>query len=254
MALELKRDEDGYYDVNLAAFNCFNHVGVFYTDERIDYYISEEPLIKRRLAEGRLIGEMDHPSWEDGMDKRKWMMRNIELRADREMLLLKGLRLVDTGAPVIGSVNGKNKLILKGWVKPSGVYGDVLEKKLDNADENVAFSGRHITKTVVVNGVKVRSMLKFVTVDYVNLGGMTDATKWNTVTTESETLGCLMGACDIDASEYMGTITECANCTGDVTHGEEVTMESMGVMQDAFKDVVKSVDNMISPTDRLLNW
>ena len=205
----LEKDDKGYYLVNAGAVNVFNSAGDYYTADGVrDLLMTPGGAFRRRLESGNLRSEVEHPRYQPGMSKHQFFNRNLRIDLNNTCAHIRDVILEETDAPS-GYRNDKI-VVIKLWLKPSGVKGDALKTSLDNPDENTCFSIRSFTKDTWVGGVKVKKLQQVVTWDWVLEPGINVATKWKTLGIES------MDECNIsleDISTDSGDISECLECS-----------------------------------------
>ena len=200
----VKKDDNGYYLVNLGAFNTYNSAGQFYKCDNptLDYLRSTESILGRRINKGMLRSEYQHPTYDNCKkisDTRSKVtcitQRAIKIDLDRVCAHIKSINfnVLDRAE------KGWEKypiILVNGWAKPTGPYKDELKEALENPDENVAFSIRSLVKQDVV-GVEIVKTIKDVsTWDYVFEPGIKVATQWNAVGLENRSCDvCVNGVC-----------------------------------------------------------
>lgn len=182
---QLVKDENGYYTLVLGALNVLNSAGAFYTYEGAkELFESASPLM-RRVARGALKGEYGHPKRVPGQSLDEFATRIMTIDERyicchiKEVYLdFDSIKDPETGRPVIA---------IFGKVIPSGPLGHVLEKSLENKDENVCFSIRSFTHDTEDRRGNVTKVLKtIVTWDYVNEPGISYANKFGNPALESD--------------------------------------------------------------------
>lgn len=171
----IKPDADGYRLVCIGGFEIENSVGDFYVIDRIVRSLFDASSeLQRRADKGALRGEMEHPEPEPGDTPKSFMERMLHIEKNRESHTMRGLYLSDRevreqGRPVIATF---------AYVKPSGVYGHLLEQSFQDPYQNVAFSIRSISANKPrANGRLIRAVRKIVTYDWVTEGGIRIADK-----------------------------------------------------------------------------
>lgn len=172
---KLNPDQNGYRKCILGGFNLYNHSGEYYPlTESVKGLFETGGIVRRRLDSGLCRGEYGHPKIQ-GMCLEAALNRLAVLD---ELLISHHIRDVDL-VPSIDEY--KNDIILAvGSVKPTGPFGDCLEKQMDNPDENVAFSIRSFTTKSMYNGKTAKIVRDAITWDYVNEPGIKAATQFNT--------------------------------------------------------------------------
>lgn len=172
---KLKQLDNGYRRLILGALNMFNSAGQFYTYDEAKSIFEESGALQRRIGRGALRGEYGHPR-QEGMKDAVFARRVMDILEQNVCCHHRKLELVfdemhdERGNPVVA---------IYGETAPSGPFGHVLEKQLENPDENVCFSIRAFTRDYTTPlGIRNRALKSVVTFDYVNEPGMSIATKY----------------------------------------------------------------------------
>lgn len=170
------KDDDGYFKVTFGELNTFNKSGKFYRITDIDRYLGPNSLVGKRIENGILIGEDNHPNT-DGLDGAGIKRVTIYLDKKNASIHTKAIEVVNTGK----IDNHFNLPVYKiyGWVKPIGETKTVLEDLLENSAANVAFSLRSLVRESRIGGIFVRDFLLISTWDTVHSNGVQSATQWN---------------------------------------------------------------------------
>jgi hypothetical protein len=137
------------------------------------------------------------------MTTAQYYARNLRIDLENVSHTIKKLALRKTNIPC-GLPGRGNQVAVDGWVKPSGVKGDGLQKELDDPDANVAFSIRCFTQNTNVNGVTEKEVMQIITWDWVLEPGIKSANKFdrlNDKTIAVESLDIL----SFSAEEFMQT-------------------------------------------------
>jgi len=185
----VKPDKDGYYYVTLGAYNCNNSRGDTYIADGVKEHIADvNSPVGKLLVRSRLRGEAEHPIREPGMTDSEFIIRNLEIRTDRVGFHVRSIDVLETnhseGIPGVGNV-----VAIKGYVKPSGVFGDGLKQSLDNPSEDTCFSVRMFTDdTLRPDGTNIKRLRNIINWDWVNSGGIQYAGTMNTLAVESESI------------------------------------------------------------------
>jgi len=217
----LEQDSDGYYYVTLGAVNIKNTAGAVYLENGLEEMLSDgESLIGRRLKNGNLRTEVDHPSMEPGMSKQEFLIRNLRVVMNNACGHIKEIVLVKTneniGIPGIGNI-----ILIEGWIKPSGVKGDALKASLDNPEENTTFSIRSFTNDFVKGGVLFKRFTQIATFDWVTEPGIHKASKWNKLSIESAEVVSF----NVDELGTEDELKECINCSIEDKETEDAVKE-----------------------------
>lgn len=181
---KLKKDENGYYTMVIGALNMFNSAGMYYSYDAAKHFFDESHAFKRRIAKGALRGEYGHPRREATMSQAQYHLRLLDIHPDKVCCHFAEVWLDfenykdEHGRPIIA---------ILARVIPSGPLASVLEKQLQNPEENVCFSIRSFTDDIMVGGVMHRHIKTIVTFDYVNEPGMSVANKYLSPALEAHT-------------------------------------------------------------------
>lgn len=177
----LRKDEKGYYECTLGAFNVYNSAGQYYPlMDSVKKMFEPDGSLRRRLERGLCRGEMDHPSPQRGQTAMDFIRRVLTIVPDRVAVHIASVSLEN-----MKDDKGNDIVIALGRVKPSGPFASVLEASLENVEENVAFSIRSLADERVMNNRTEKHINMIVTWDYVNEPGIAVANKFQTPTMES---------------------------------------------------------------------
>jgi len=175
----IKKDENGYYDINLGAINTYNHNGIYYRVNDLDALIDgEKSVLKRRLSTGVLRAEYKHPDFSNIKTQAELINKVMTINLDRVCAHIKEVRFINRGYCEKGW-DGLYVHDVIGKVKPTGPYAQYLQEALDNPDENVCFSIRSLVEQNTIGGIVVRDIVDISTWDYVHEPGIKTATQWH---------------------------------------------------------------------------
>lgn len=178
---QLKRDDHGYFEHTLGAFNVYNSAGKYYPLlDSVKKMFDVGGTLRRRLDNGQCRGEFEHPAPQPGQSLTDFIQRVVTIKADRVSHHIASVRLEESK-----DEQGRPVVLCIGRVKPSGPYGNVLNESLTNPEENVAFSIRSLTNERMGPGRRELHVTNIVTWDYVNEPGISLANKYQTPTLES---------------------------------------------------------------------
>jgi hypothetical protein len=177
----LKKDDQGYYEVVVGALNVFNSAGQFYVYEQAKALFESSSQLMRRVSRGALRGEYGHPKFQPGMTNDQFANRVMSIYEENVSHHFRDItldfdRVKENGKPVIAII---------AWVKPAGPNAKALQDSLDNPNENVCFSIRAFTDDYREMGITKRVLKTIVTWDYVNEPGIAVAEKFKAPTLES---------------------------------------------------------------------
>lgn len=177
---ELKPDGNGYYTVVLGALGLQNSVGEEYVNNAKARSVFESnSSLMRRLSQGLLRGEWDHPDPKNYPNMMLFDKRVRSIDSDRISHHISEVWLESI------EYMGMNVLGIVGRIRPSGPYGAVLKDALDNPEENVTFSGRYFSNVSRNAGQIQREIHTVVTWDFVPEPGMAVAAKYASPSLES---------------------------------------------------------------------
>ena len=213
----IKKDENGYYLINLGAFNTYNSAGEYYLcdNSALEFLKSPKSLLGRRIQNGVLRSEYQHPTYEECKsagsmeDKLKCITkRAIKIDLDRVCGHIKSVNFNILDKTEKGWENYPI-IVINGWVKPAGPFKNVLQEALDNPDENVTFSVRSLVKRSVEGLTIVKRVRDVSTWDYVFEPGIKIASQWNAVGLEHKECDvCLNGMCSTVFQEIMASVED----------------------------------------------
>lgn len=173
---DLKKNERGYYTMIIGALNMFNSAGMYYRFDAAKQFFEQSSALMRRVQRGALRGEYGHPRRDPSMSMQAYYARLLQIHEDKVCCHFASITLDfenhkdDQGRPIVAII---------AEVCPNGPLGHVLEKQLQNPNENVCFSIRSFTDDRMERGVMNRYIKTIVTFDYVNEPGMSVAEKYN---------------------------------------------------------------------------
>lgn len=179
-------DKDGYYEIIVGGLNTHNNTGSwYYTANKALELFGPGSLLHRKIANGCLRAEVEHPrqlpneKYDDYVDRMMSIDRNNVCAHFKEIWLDKefGKKNPHLGNPDLIAIMGK--------VKPSEPKGQILKEALENPHENACFSIRSLAMQELVRGKLIRTLKEIITFDFVNEGGVTVASKWDSPATES---------------------------------------------------------------------
>jgi hypothetical protein len=173
---DLKKNERGYYTMIIGALNMYNSAGMYYRADAAKQFFEASSSFMRRVNRGALRGEYGHPRREPHMSMQAYYARLLSIHEDKVCCHFASVSLDytnykdDQGRPIVAII---------AEVAPNGPLGHILEKQLQNPNENVCFSIRSFTDDKMERGVINRYIKTIVTFDYVNEPGMSIAEKYN---------------------------------------------------------------------------
>lgn len=179
----LKKTAEGYYPMVVGALNVFNSGGQYYPLNGSKELFEESSSLQRRVKRAALRGEYGHPKpGPRSLDPREQKMRDQEfarrnLSIYEENVCCHHMKLwLDYDA--VKDAKGNPVVVIMSLVAPNGPLGHVLEKQLQNPNENVCFSIRSFTDNRLRFGIEERTLKEVVTFDYVNEPGISHAEKY----------------------------------------------------------------------------
>lgn len=182
----MKPDEDGYYEFVIGALNCHNNTkSWFYTAEDVRQLFGPGSLFYRRVANGALRAEVGHPKRQPGMSDTQFADRMMDIDLNNVCAHFKEVWIDENFGKNHPVYKDPNLIAIMAKVKPSGPKKDILLEAIENKNENICFSIRAIADEAIVRGKVIRALKDIISIDMVNEGGITVASKWDSPVTES---------------------------------------------------------------------
>ena len=179
-------DADGYYELVVGGLNTFNNLGSwYYTIEGVRELFGPGSILHRRIANGCLRAEVNHPKQKPNEKNDAYIARMLDIDRDNVCAHFKSLWLDEDFGKNHPEYKNPGLVAIMGLVKPSLPKGDMLKESLDNPNENVCFSIRATSGEEFIRGRRVRTLKDILAIDYVNEGGILVASKWDSPATES---------------------------------------------------------------------
>ncbi len=187
----LRPQQDGYYEVVLAALNFPNPRGDRYTLSSAHRILAESSDFTRRIREGNLRGENGHPKRESHMSDAQFLARCHDIYEPRISHHIREVWIDETGA--VKNYGNEPVVAIMGLVKPCGEMGHLLAASFENRHENTCFSLRALTDCFRrPDGGLDKEFVNLVTFDWVHEPGLRPATKYSSPATESYTASDLI--------------------------------------------------------------
>lgn len=165
----LSKDEFGFYkNVPLGVLDFVSRNNTLYESTSFKACMkNENSQFYKRLQQGVLIGEFDHPDlsmydMSKTVDRERAGVRFVRLDPAKEAMIFRAIRIRDV------ELKGKKYPMIFGDLKGSGPYGHIIEQKMEDPSINLAFSLRTLTKDTPMAGYLKREAMALVTFD----GGM----------------------------------------------------------------------------------
>lgn len=177
----IKPDEHGYYKLVVGALNFTNSAGIYYDYEGSRNVFESSSSFMRRIKDGCLYAEEDHPQWAGNMSLDDYVARIKRIEPKN---ICAHIREVEVVKENVGD-NGKPVWIIYAWVKPDRERGQYLKDALDNPKQNVCFSLRALVDDKLIGGTRIRAITDLITFDWVVEPGISLAKKYNAPGLES---------------------------------------------------------------------
>lgn len=191
----LTKGADGYYnDVLVGVWNVENSLGERYIfDKEIENMLDtgmQRSQLTKWLAEGKLIGEREHPHIQDFLSKDRdfalakslWIQRNAILRVDNQAHQFGGIRTQE----MPDRVDGRRVYGVYAKLRPTI---DALDASLSDKNANTAFSLRSYIRRIIQGAEIYRKCSNIFTYDWVNNNGIKECEKFNMPGLESMAMG-----------------------------------------------------------------
>lgn len=183
---KIEPDKDGYYTLVAGALNVYNNSkSWYYTAEGAKELFGPGSLLHRKIANGCLNGEVNHPHQKPGEKTEAFMNRMLDIDLNNVCCHFRAVWLDFEFGKKHPEYNNPDMIAIMVEVKPSGAKGYMLKEALENQHQNVCFSIRSLAKETMVRGKVIRQLLELVTIDWVNEGGVLVASKWDSPATET---------------------------------------------------------------------
>lgn len=178
-------DKDGYYTVIVGGLNVYNNThSWYYTAEKAKELFGPGSLIDRKIKNGVLKAEVNHPRRQVGEKLEDFWDRMADTDLNNVCGHFRKVWLDMDFGKNHPEYKNPNMIVIMAEFRPSGAKGDIIKDALDNQFENVCFSVRSLADEVLVAGRRVRTLTDIIGFDYVNEGGLTFASKWDTPSIE----------------------------------------------------------------------
>lgn len=229
---KIEQDEQGWYKVNLGAINAFNAHGAFYLQDGVNELLhNPESRLAQKLANGYLIGEMEHPKISHHMSNEEVFMAVSHINRENQSHHIKKIEIVDTGISPGKGFPG-TILQLVGWVKPCGPKGQYLKECLDDPEMNTAFSVRALTSVGRVGMTEVRKIESIITFDWVTEPGIPSANKFDTQRVSIESYNnSMLNSIELPYKYSIADLQSIAERNSKVS-GAGMESETMGILKD----------------------
>lgn len=183
---KLTPDADGYYEMVVGGLNTHNNTGAwYYTIEGCRELFGPGSLLHRRIANGCLRAEVNHPKKAVGESDESFFNRMLDIDLNNVCAHFKEIWLDEDFGKNHPEYNNPNLIAIMAKVKPSGAKASLLKEALDSQSENVCFSIRALADEGYIRGKRIRVLKEVIAIDFVNEGGILVASKWDSPATES---------------------------------------------------------------------
>ena len=181
-----KPDENGYYTLVIAGLNTHNNSkSWYYTAEGVRELFGPGSLLHRRVANGCLRAEVNHPRRMPGEKDDAFIARQLDIDLNNTCAHFAEIWLDENFGKNHPEYKNPDLIAVMAKVKPTGPKAAILKEALENNCENICFSIRAIADQMLVRGKVIRVLKEIITIDLVNEGGITVASKWDSPATES---------------------------------------------------------------------
>lgn len=179
----LKPDQNGYFTLPVGGLNVLNSSGQWYEYDGAKALFEESSQFMRRIKRGALRGENGHPKPQANWSEDDYAMRILTID---EANVCAHFSEVYLDFDNFKNDDGSKIIAIMAKVTPSGKLSHILEKALNNPNENVCFSIRAFTSDSYVRNRYHRVLKNIVTFDYVNEPGIAIAEKFKSPAMESK--------------------------------------------------------------------
>lgn len=183
---KIEPDADGYYELVVGGLNTDNNMGSWhYTADGVRELFAPGSILMRRVQNGVLRAEVNHPKQRSGESLEQFAMRYMDTDMNNVCAHFKSIWLDEDFGKKFPQYKNPNLIGIMALVKPIPPKGDILAEALKNTAQNVCFSIRALCDEGFVRGKVIRVLKDLIALDLVNEGGLTMASKWDSPATES---------------------------------------------------------------------
>lgn len=181
----IKPDENGYYELVVGGLNTHNNTkSWYYTLEGCRELFGPGSLLHRRVANGSLRAEVNHPRQMPGERDEAFMSRMLDIDMNNVCAHFSKIWLDENFGKNHPEYGNPNLIAIMALVKPVPPKGDILKEALENSQQNICFSIRALASQGYVGREVIRQLTEVITIDLVNEGGILVASKWDSPATE----------------------------------------------------------------------
>lgn len=179
-------DADGYYTLVIGALNSSNNSGSwYYTAEGVKALFDSSSLLQRKVKNGALLAEVGHPTQKPGENMADFTARYLDIDLKNVCGHIRKVWLDEEFGRNNPQYNNPAMIAIMGEVRPEEPFGNLLKSALENNSRNACFSIRGFAEEEIRGGRVVRTLREIIGFDWVNEGGLTVASKWDSPCTES---------------------------------------------------------------------
>ena len=241
----LKQD-GAYREICVGGLNSFNRTGAYYTyseNSKVAQIFQESSDFMRRIANGQLFGEYDHPKADPKMTRQELFVRRLTVEPDRIAAHFRKIWLVPDGAI---DDKGRKCIAIMAEVAPAGPFGKYVEESFNNPSMNTAFSIRCFTKDTPISGVLYKAIAEVVTFDFIEgEQGLSQACAWKTPSLES-----------LDLSMRIYTQSDLNNIVSSIEQGKTdgYSQESNAIALAKAKSLAAQTVIKPNANSKIFNW
>lgn len=170
----LKPDENGYYPITLGAFDAFTEANVYYPfNDYLQALFHANSALARRINRRAVFAEVDHPELVPGMSGPMYLNRLREIRLSNACA-----HIAKVTATEAKDHEGRRIIRVDGLVSPYGAKAHVLDRALENKEQDACFSIRSIVVQKKSNDRIENQVVELVTWDMVSEPGLRIARKY----------------------------------------------------------------------------
>lgn len=239
---DLKKLDNGYFEVRLGALGAFNSQGWLYSEAEGRRLIEGSGGLMRQLDTARLRGECGHPRFQPGMSQLAWFSRVNDIYEPNVCFHIRKIRL----APGVDE-QGRAVTMVIGEVRASGKESAWFDKQLENRDEDVCFSIRSFTEDRVVGGVKTKFLKKIVTWDTVNEPGIAKSSKYGTASLESASPQIILPEASLETAFFTDVLRKEASAIqpAGVGFGDGISFEARAGLVSLIAEIERPIKSVV---------
>jgi hypothetical protein len=225
ITLESRLLKDSKFNAIVGAYDVFSSRGEFYPLTNGVKKLYEDSPFMDKVRNGGAELEVQHPPFFKPIEE--WLQRLHIIKPDNVCGRIIDIAIDDKPTPVPGQP--KPVYLVRANIEPYGAKKEILESRMSNPNEPLAYSLRAMNEAEYVNGVLYKEVTIIFTYDLVDLPGISccaSRDKWKTFGIESQDYK-LTNDDILDINHFLNTV-------------DKVTIEDGRIDFSSIRDVISS--------------